>query len=241
MHGGSNDRRNLIESIGAQATSIAGSIETAFPNAVSEIQGAVSTAVDSLETVVPEIVSHVQSAANAIATAIPAAIEEILPRNCSIGTTQYCIGRAENVSCHDLPPKILDILPAEIQETLGDKINGVPIVDAALANITTQSIQTTWIVGLLFMFLLVTTSLLSVFGYFFRLKLWRVMFHMMGGLIVCIPFLVPVVVLHVLRSKLNSLPSWIQVSQGDFTGLLIAGLSCMFIFLAFCVALSAVL
>ena len=91
------------------------------------------------------------------------------------------------------------------------------------------------------MLVVLITSLLSVFGYFFQLKLWRVMFHVVAGLVLCIPFIVPVVILHVLRSKLDSLPNWIQVVQGDLTGLFTGGLSCVLIFVGFCIVISAVL
>ena len=46
----------------------------------------------------------------AIANAIPDAIGAILPRNCSIGTRQVCVGLANNISCPNQPLGITSLL-----------------------------------------------------------------------------------------------------------------------------------
>lgn len=194
----------------------------------------------SLKSVIPEVVSQAQSIANTFATAIPGGVESIIPQNLSIGTKQFCIGRANNISCHNLPPNISDILPAEIRSSLGDQLQSFEIFGKDLTNVTVNTIQNTWIAGLVLMFLLLVSSLLSVSRWnLFQVRFRRVLFHLTAGFIICIPFLIPVVILLVLQLRLNNLPSWIHRVQGDLTGLFTGGFCCVVFFIIFCGVLSA--
>ncbi|KAK3933985.1 hypothetical protein QBC46DRAFT_414325 [Diplogelasinospora grovesii] len=132
---------NFIQSIQSQAISVAGSIQTAIPNAISQIQSAGTTAVSSLETAIPEAISKVQSAANAAATGISATIEDILPTNFSVSTNQFCIGLAHNVSCYSLPPNVSSIIPSEVGNMLGKDLNDIQTLGTALTDVTTKAIQ----------------------------------------------------------------------------------------------------
>lgn len=231
----------MIDSIGSHVTDVANSLETTLPSAVSRLGGAANTAVDSIETAIPEVISQVRSAANAVATAVPAAIEAILPRNCSIGTNQFCIGRADSVLCYNLPPNISGIIPLEIRNSLGEDFSSIQVFDIALTKITTRTIQDIWIAGLVLIFLILCSTLFSIFrSTFFQLRVWRVVFHLVFGLIFCIPFIITVVTLHILHSKLSSLPNWIQIVQGDLMGLFIGGLCCAVTLVAFCAGLLAI-
>ena len=65
-------------------------------------------------------------------------------------------------------------------------------------------------------------SACSMFGWLFCLaeillsfEILRTGNHLVFGLICCIPFLVAATVLHILKSKTQQLPPWIQVEQGE--------------------------
>jgi len=62
----------------------------------------------------------VQSATNAAATAIPKAIEELIPKNCSLGTKQFCVRFTYNIIYNDLPLALSDIVPEEVKSFLRD-------------------------------------------------------------------------------------------------------------------------
>ena len=232
------ENRGLIGSIESHAASVASSLETALPNAVSQIGDAAS----GIETAIPAVVSQVRSAANAIATAIPIAIDEIVPRNCSIGTTQFCIGLAYTISCYPLPLTISDMIPWEIRDWLGEELKSIRDFErgfqTAFTKITPATIQNLWIAGLVLIFLILLSTLFSISGFvIFRRKTLRIICHLVAGLVFCIPFIVPVVILSALASKTRTLPSWIHIVQGELMGLFIGGLCCGMTLVTACIGL----
>jgi hypothetical protein len=233
-----NENRAFIESFESHAASVVNSLETSFPNAVSQIGDTAS----GLETEIPAVVSQVRSAANAVATAVPAAIEAIVPRNCSIGATQFCIGLAHNVSCYPLPPDISGMIPSEIRNKLGEELESIQIFETAfrtaLTKITPTTFRTVWIAGFVLIFLILASSLFSIHGFvLLNHRMLRITCHLVVGLIFCIPFIVLVVILRILLSKARALPSWIQVVEGELLGLFIGGLCCAVTLVAACVGL----
>jgi hypothetical protein len=228
----------LIESIESRASGVASSLKTALPNAVSQIGDTAS----GIETAIPAVVSEVRSAANVVATAIPGAVDAIVPRNCSIGISQFCIGLAHTISCYPLPPTISDMIPSEIRNMLGEELQNIQnfdtIFQTALTRVTPTTIQNIWIAGLVLIFLTLISTLSSIYGFaFFRHRTWRVIYHLVAGLLFCIPFVLPVVILSALVSKARTLPGWIHVVQGELVGLFIGGLCCGMTLLATCISL----
>ena len=207
----------------------------------TDVGGGASTAADSLETAVPHAVSHVQSAAHAAATHIPAVVAASLPRNCSIGTSRFCVGSARDVSCYDLPPNVEALVPPELRHRLGVGAGGLRALDAALSDITTTTVRDVWAVGLVLLFLLLASCLASVSGLaLFGRSGVRAAVHVVAGLVSCVPFAMVVAVLHLVRSRLAGLPSWIHVAQGGLLGLAAGSLCCAVVSVAFCGGLLAV-
>src|SRR5271156_162472 len=92
--------RDFFQSVQTQAEGVANGVATAIPGAIS----------------------RVQSAANAAATAIPDAIKASIPRNCSLGTKQICIGFTYSTACNNLPLTLSDIVPNDVESFLGDQL-----------------------------------------------------------------------------------------------------------------------
>jgi hypothetical protein len=102
------------------------------------------------------------------------------------------------------------------------------IFDKAMANIKTSILQTLGIFGSVMVSILVGTSMLVMFGKILiqrraiRFTTYSVLF-----LLISIPFIVPVVFLRTLQSKVEDLPPWIEVTYGDVYKLLIGSLGCV--------------
>lgn len=211
-------QRGIFRRRGLTAPDIAG------PGVVTGIQSAANSAA----TVVPGAVSKVQSAAGAAATSISGAIGSIIPRNCSIGTGKFCIGIAEGLTCDNLPLNLSQILPSDIVESLGN-VDGTQALDEALQKVTTPYIRDCLIVGLLLMFVLTCLFIMSMYGWFSPLAgktTLGIALSILVGLVFCVPFIIPVVILHVLQSVLGHLPSWIEVRMGDVNTLCLGALCC---------------
>jgi len=165
--------------------------------------------------------SHVQSVAGSIATAIPGGLQAILPKNCTIGTSMYCVGFDDHVSCNDLPFRISSIIPPEVGKLLAGSFH-IEELETAIAKITEPYIRWSLILGLgwkavaILVFLCYIYWISSLNGTAVK-ALWTVV-HLFGFLS-CAPFVVLVVILSVLRSKADQLPPWIQAQQGNVYGL----------------------
>ena len=77
-----------------------------------------------------------QSAANIAATAIPKAIEELIPKNCSLGMKQFCVGFTHNMTCDDLPLTLSDIVLEEVKSFLGDQVNNLQSLERISMKVT---------------------------------------------------------------------------------------------------------
>jgi len=65
----------------------------------------------------------VQSAVNTAAIAIPKAIEELIPKNCLLGTKQFCVGFTYNITCNNLLLTLSNIVLKEAKSFLRDQLN----------------------------------------------------------------------------------------------------------------------
>ncbi|OCK73185.1 hypothetical protein K432DRAFT_313477, partial [Lepidopterella palustris CBS 459.81] len=66
-------KRDLIQSLGTGAESVANGIVTAAPSVISQVA-----------TMGPSVISQVQSAADTLATTLPSAVKTLIPPNCLI-------------------------------------------------------------------------------------------------------------------------------------------------------------
>jgi len=150
----------------------------------------------------------------------------ILPRNCSIGTARFCVGSSDSVACYDLPATVSDLIPSETIRTslIGYSLDN--IISPSLEKVTRGNIMAIWIAGLVSESMLVTLAGLAVFSNWvlFRNKALRVIIHITVGMIICLPFILPVLALRTFNSIASSLPQWIEISYGGVPSLFASAL-----------------
>ncbi|KAI1382496.1 uncharacterized protein F4822DRAFT_435524 [Hypoxylon trugodes] len=96
-----------------------------IPGMVTQIQSAAGPVATQAHSAAGGLVTQVKSAASAIATSIPGSVEAMLPKNCSVGTRQFCVAIGERVSCADLPLTLSKTIPSEISQLLGHEFDEV--------------------------------------------------------------------------------------------------------------------
>ncbi|KAF4451417.1 Na(+)/H(+) antiporter NhaA 2 [Fusarium austroafricanum] len=192
-----------------------------FPDAVSRVQTAAGITATSIPDLMKDIPTPVNKTQD-LAKDIPELIEELFPKNFSVGTERFCVGLSTNISCSDLPLNITHIIPPDIARHLGENVDGIRALDAVLAKITAPYLRRTLAVGMVSTFAGVLIFAASLCGWpsCFRGRIVQPGLLYIGarlvfGLVLSVPFFIPTVALHILRSKLEQVPSWIQVQQGN--------------------------
>lgn len=202
---------------------------------------------------VSSILNNLQSAAGAVATSVPDIIKEIpdvisqapeliselFPKNCSLGTGEFCIRISDKSSCDALPLGLSTFIRPEIVNVLKQHSEDIERVDTTFMQITTPYFRHTLITGAVFTAIGTFLFVVSIYG---RLSLFqgikRTMFspkpvvfltRLLVGLLLCVPYIIPASTLYFVRSKLAELPSWIMVENGNVFELLI-GCACCTLF-----------
>ncbi|KAF4624708.1 hypothetical protein G7Y89_g13461 [Cudoniella acicularis] len=109
-------------------------------------QSEAQSAASFLNTAVSAASSKVQGPAGAVATAVTditniTAIEAMIPRNCSLGTKQFCLGFDTNTTCHSLPLNISNIVPEAVVKFVSGEVKSLLPLEGILAKVTLASIQ----------------------------------------------------------------------------------------------------
>jgi hypothetical protein len=202
-------------------------------NIIQSLQTGLDSAANGLATAIPGAISQVQSAVSSAATSIPNSIEAVIPKNCSIGTKQFCVGLSSGISCKDLPLNLSMVIPDEVANILHVKVDGIQPLNEVLKRVTTAKIQGSIILGLLLVASGAALSLFFSLGRFFclaalltKFRFLRVGIMLVYGTTCCVPFLVITVILYILKSKTDQLPSWINVEQGEVSEICLGGLVC---------------
>jgi hypothetical protein len=168
-----------------------------------------------------------------LTTAIPDSVEALIPRNCTIGTKEFCVGLAHSAPCYSLPPNILQFIPAEVQKLV---INDIQPLNSALEKVTKTNVEDVLVVGVILIFVMSCVSICLMFGRFvcltailphFRYLIVGCLVFM--GLICCALFSVASFISHEVKLESEHLPSCIQVEQGEVGKLSVGGLGCAII------------
>jgi hypothetical protein len=187
------------------------------------LQSEAQSAANVVATAISPAISKVQSAASA-ATAIPD-IKDMIPRNCSLGTKQFCFGFDNRTECNDLPLNLSNIVPEAVATVIGDQVQALQPLPGILAKVTVANIQHCLILGPVLMFVMII--ILCFANYLLRLSIRTGMVIIfVAGLICCIPFVIPTVILFVVQSKIENLPSSIEVQKGDVSNYSLGVLCC---------------
>ncbi|RMJ04852.1 hypothetical protein CDV36_014485, partial [Fusarium kuroshium] len=117
-----------------------------FPGAVSRFQSAAGTAATSIPDIIKGIPGQVNDIPDLI-NGVPELIEELFPKNCSLGTGQFCIGLSNNISCSDLPLNMTDIIPQDIMKHLDESFDNIGSLNTVLARVTAPYLRDMLIIG----------------------------------------------------------------------------------------------
>lgn len=190
-----------------------------IPPVPSEAQSVVSGAA----TAVSSAASHAKSVASTVATAISGA-DGIIPRNLSLGTEQFCVGFSNRMECGNLPVNTSKILPKALTSTVGDQIEDFHRLDGILARLSPEYIRDPLIFGLGTAMVIAVVFVCSLFGPHFGLVLHQqdlslvLILRLVIGLICCLSFLLPTVIVYTLYSNSKRLQSNIKMDRGDVGG-----------------------
>jgi len=168
---------------------------------------------------IPRAASGVQTAASTVATSVSAAVE-IVPRNCSIGTRQYCVGFDYAVSCNPLPLDLLRIVSPDIQRLLHIDFDDLWTLNLALRRVTTSAVHDSMLAGLASPLVMTVGVVCWAMGYLRRVASsappsTKAVIVSTTGLVACIPFLLAVMTLQAVRVKGQQLPSWVRMQEGE--------------------------
>ncbi|ELQ45145.1 hypothetical protein OOU_Y34scaffold00006g4, partial [Pyricularia oryzae Y34] len=202
---------------------------------VSSILNNLQSAAGAVATSVPEIIKDIPK----VISQAPQLISELVPKNCSLGTGEFCIQIGDKNSCDALPLDLSTFIEPEIVKVLKQHFQDIENVDATLTQITTPYFRHTLIAGVVLTGIATLLVVMSAYGRFTWLKKSKeILFspkpivfilRLLIGLLLCVPYIIPTLTLSMVRSKLDELPPWIEVENGDVFELLI-GCTCCALF-----------
>jgi hypothetical protein len=172
--------------------------------------------------------SKIQSAAGAAETAVSKinAIEALIPRNCSLGIKQFCVGFSDHTKCNNLPLNISDIIPEAITSFIGNEIQSLQALEAIMAKVTPTLIQDCLVFGLGFLAVIAATFVCLIF----KLISVATLFLRLGvGLLVIlcfVPFVIPTAILYLVQSEIQGLGSVVGIEKGDAADQCMGALVC---------------
>jgi hypothetical protein len=110
-----------------------GDIFQGIQSRVNSVKDAATTVPSgAVATPIQYIQSKVNSIKDAIASSLPDAIaasiqeiEKYIPKNCSLGTKDFCVGTGHNTTCKNLPLSLSDLVP-DIAQDLSDVVQILP-------------------------------------------------------------------------------------------------------------------
>lgn len=175
---------------------------------------------------IPSAISKISSAANTAATAIPdiSAIEALLPKNCSLGTKQFCVGYDDHTDCNNLPLNVSSIIPEAVASFVSGQVQALQPLEGILTKITAANIQDSLILGLVLVVIMAAAFVSSIAGQLFCIascllplgNKTRVIICLASGVVCCLFFLIPVVTLrYVVQPEIQKLQAIIDVEKGD--------------------------
>lgn len=195
---------------------------------------AASQVVSAAESIATNVATQVKSAVGAAATSLEGTIDRIIPKNLTLGTSEFCIGFSDTIPCKHLPlnlselvPDAVDDLPYLLQNAIRDEVNNLQPIATSLTNITYFQVCL-WI-GLAAALIIAVVFVASISSRLFcigaiimnwerrtKIKLLSIL-----GFCCCAPLLFAMAALLVLKTKAASLPSWVAVEQGGVVNLCI--------------------
>src|SRR5688572_1414632 len=154
---------NVIDSIRTVADDL--------PSVVSRLKTAAEAAPTLLPDIIQDLPDDVEDLGDFLKD-IPDLLEKMLPKNSSVGTSKFCVGFADNLTCHDLPLSLSDLLPSDLVPRLGRTLADVTGLDAGFAKITGPHIRHSLIAGIMTTLLGALISVASFYGWPFKCRVF---------------------------------------------------------------------
>lgn len=202
---------------------------------IPPLSSAASIAAPIISSVTSQAKSATSAAGAVAATVIPDtnAIEKLIPKNCSLGTKQFCVGFNNRIECNDLPLNVSNVLPETLTSFIGDQVQGLRPLEGILAKFTSRFVQDWVISGLVLNLVMAVVFVCSITGLPCRLFLQQLSSQLTlalrftVGLVCVISFFVPTMILNILCSRSQGLQSNIQAEKGDVSGYYVGALFCV--------------
>jgi hypothetical protein len=203
----------------------------AIPDLTQPFQSEVQSAASALTAALPAAASKVQSgigaAASKVQSGIGAAASDIdtiearIPRNCSFGSKNFCVGSVYNTTCYNFPFNISDIIPEGIPEDVTsfiiDKVQFLKPLEGILAEAIIITIRGSLYLGL------GCLALITALFFYFILKVLSVA-TLCVRLLICfstilffVLFAIATGILYHAQSKIQELGSIFGIEKGDMS------------------------
>lgn len=186
------------------------------PQERNVVQGIETAAAAAVTTAIHGAISQAAS------IAIPSSVEALIPRNCSLGIKEFCVGSAHD--CFKLPLNLASIIPTDVAKFFHLNFNDIESLNTALAKITI-ALYDCLVLGSLSTIVMVALLAYSIF--YLSSKFLKAGIHITLGLICFALFIIPVVILYTLDSKVKQTPPWIQVEYGKVYTPILVSLICV--------------
>ena len=173
----------------------------------------------SVTTAALSIASEAQTVVSSAITAIQSDLSSVMPRNCTLGITSFCLGYVNNVTCSRLPLNLSDLLSRALPASSSYQLSSLESLEQDLKLVSPGAIEGPFIVGIISTVMLITALQYAFWkesiyaGLFWGLPLETV-FGGVGNSVCILSFICPTIVLWVLYSKTEHLPFNIVVERG---------------------------
>ena len=202
----------------------------AIPGVVLTVATQAQSAASAAATAASSVASEAQSVVSTAVTAIETAADSGIPKNCTLGVKEFCIGFIDHINCAALPLKVSNIIPSSV--TAIEPIN-LDALDQVLAAVNSRSITGCLALGLCFAILAIfpdIISICSVLAYHLGLisSFWMpgilAPLRAVCSAICCIPLLVLLIILFLWKPV--GIPKEVTIEAGEASSQVVAASTC---------------
>jgi hypothetical protein len=216
-----------------------------IPGVVSIAASQAQSVGSAAATAASSVAGQAQSAVSSAITTVESAMGSVIPKNCSLGVTYFCLGFTDHIDCKELPLNLSSIIPSSVP-IIGQP-STLASLDQALAVVKPGTIEGVLIMGLCFAAFSIGPDVICICCLLlFRLGLipfWgtsRLAAFPRGicSAVCCMPLIALIIILYGILSKLKSmdLPKEITVEAGPASGQILVALICAIFMCIFTIA-----
>jgi len=88
----------------------------------------------------------------------------MIPKNCLLGTKQFCFGFNNRTECNNLLLNLSSIVLESVASFIGSQFQALQLLDVILAKVTVANIQVCLILGLVLILVIATILISSIFS-----------------------------------------------------------------------------